>query len=391
MVKKINHLQLGQLVKLYYKQKDIKTNNKMPLIVYGTFGVGKSTIIRDKAIEIASEKGLTFVEWNKINRDEKDKVMSNPENYFCLIDIRLSEFDSSDVKGLPDFTTSNVMSEKGKTEDTIEWKIPLWAKFLCLPKSDGILFFDEINLATPLVISSTYKIIHDRVIGESKINENWLILSAGNKDEDRAYTHELASPVRDRAGEIELTEPSAESWTDWAINNGIDSRIIGFINWKPSNLHLVNFDDGQKFTTERGWARLNTLISGITDYSGLDLVSGTAIGEGIAREFVAFCKIKEAVKLEEIIKNPEILRTITEISIRYFVITALAEKYKDKKLDFEQVLRLSEVLDEMKCAEFVSLLWRLCVKYNPNRFRKDFTTKELNHPLRKKYHHYLVE
>ncbi len=297
------------------------------------------------------------------------------------------------MKGLPDFTSSNVMSEKGSGthEDTIEWKIPLWAKYLSMPKSDGILFFDEINLATPLVISSTYKIIHDRVIGESAINDNWLILSAGNKDEDRAYTHELASPVRDRAGEVELTEPSAESWTDWAVENGIDSRIIGFINWKPSNLHLVNFDDGQKFTTERGWARLNTLINGIDDYSGLDLVSGTAIGEGIAREFVAFCKIKEAVKLEEIIKNPEILRTITEISIRYFVITALAEKYKDKKIDFGQVLKVSEVLDDMKCAEFVSLLWRLCVKYNPNRFRKDFTTKELNHPLRKKYHQYLVE
>ena len=213
-MKKCNHQQLGQLVKLYYKQQDVITKKKLPMIIYGTFGVGKSTIIRDKAIEIAEDRKREFIEWNKISRIKKDEVFKNPKKYFMLVDIRLSEFDSSDVKGLPDFTSSNVMGEKvgdKNIDDSIEWKIPLWAKFLSMPESDGILFFDEINLATPLVISSTYKIIHDRVIGESAINDNWLILSAGNKDEDRAYTHELASPVRDRAGEVELTEPSADS------------------------------------------------------------------------------------------------------------------------------------------------------------------------------------
>ena len=60
MVKKINHSQLGQLVKLYYKQQDVITKKKLPLIIYGTFGVGKSTIIRDKSIEIAEEKNKSL-------------------------------------------------------------------------------------------------------------------------------------------------------------------------------------------------------------------------------------------------------------------------------------------------------------------------------------------
>jgi len=360
MVKQITHLQLNKLVKHYYEKKN-KEGRKNALMIYGTFGVGKSAVVRDSAKEISVKEGRTYCEWNKMTELERENVFKNPEKYFCLIDIRLSEFDSSDIKGLPDYHDN----------DSIIWKVPKWAKFLELENSNGILFFDEINLAPPLVISSTYKIIYDRVINESKINDNWLILGCGNKDEDRAFTHELASPVRDRGGEVELICPSAESWTNWALENDIDSRIIGFINFKPSVLHSVNFDDNQKFTTERGWARVNSLIEGINDYNELDLVCSSAISEGIAREFSAFCKIKELINLEDIIKNPSKLKSVKEIDIKYFIVTALSEKYKAKKIDFKNIIAISEELDKLKNCEFVALFWRLCMRINPKKFKDE--------------------
>ena len=383
MVKKINHKEFKVLIKAYYKQKLID-GRKIPLLVYGTFGVGKSEQVKDTAKEIGEKKGKIPVEWNKLTKEEKEKIYENPENYFILIDIRLSEFDSSDIKGLPDF--------KDDKSESIIWKIPYWAKVLEHPKSDGILFFDEINLATPLVISSTYKIIYDRIINESKINDNWLIIGCGNKDEDRAYTHELASPVRDRGGEVELVPPSCEDWVEWAVKNGIDSRIIGFLNWKPSQLHKVDFEDGQKFTTERGWARASSLINGVDDYDTAELLSSTAIGEGIAIEFISFCKIKELIKLDEIIKNPEKIKEITEIGHKYFIVSSLAELYKSKKeVNFAKIMKVSEVLHNLKNQEFVALLWRLCIKYNPTKFSKEFQEQELNNPLKKEYHKYIVD
>lgn len=386
MVRKVNHKEFGTLIKAYYKQR-LQDGRKIPLLVYGTFGVGKSEVVKETAKDIAEKKGKIFIEWNKATREEKEKISESPKGYFILIDIRLSEFDSSDIKGLPDFK-----KDKDGESDSIVWKIPFWAKILENPESDGVLFFDEINLATPLVISSTYKIIYDRIINESKINENWLIIGCGNKDEDRAYTHELASPVRDRGGELELVPPSQEEWCDWAIKNSVDSRIIGFINFKPSYLHNVNFDDGQKFTTERGWARVSSLINGVEDYDVVELLSSTAIGEGIAREFSSFCKIKEAIKLDEIIKNPELMRSITEIGFKYFIVSALAEQYKTSKVvDFAKIMKFSEVLDSLKNQEFVALLWRLCIKYNPVKFGKEFTEKEINHPLKQKYKEYILD
>lgn len=372
---KITHSELSILIKSYYEKR-------LSLFVYGAFGIGKSFCVRDTAREIATEKKKEFVEWNRLSRKKKQEVYDSPEKFFVLIDERLSEYDSSDIKGLPNFKDG---------QETIEWKIPLWAKFLTLPNSDGLLFFDEINLATPLVISSVYKIIYDRIVNDSPINDNWGIIGAGNREEDRAFTHTLPAPVRDRGGEVELVTPNVDDWTIWATQHNIDSKIIGFLNFKQSSMNKVDFNDGQKFTTTRGWERLSCLIKEKKLGKQFSLVCCSAIGEGIAKEFIAFCKIQEKMKLEDIIKNPDKIREIKDISIKYFLVSAFAEKYKDKKIKFDVIMKASEVLDEIDNPEFVALLWRLSHSYTSDtkRFRKDFSESK-NTKFIEKYGKYLI-
>lgn len=369
---KVTHKELKLLIKEYYKKK-------IALLVFGAFGIGKSFVVRDTAIELAEMRGRKFVEWNKLTAKEKQEVFEYPEKYFVLIDIRLSEYDSSDIKGLPQFKDN---------KETIEWKIPTWAKFLTLENSDGILFFDEINLATPLVISSVYKIIYDRIVNESKINDNWLIIGAGNREEDMAFTHTLPAPVRDRCGEVELVVADVDSWTFWATKNNIGSRIIAFVNFKPSMLFKVDFNDNQKFTTTRGWERLSNLTKEIKDWETFELLCCSAVGEGIAREFVAFCKLQEKLNLEEVIKNPSKIENIEDISIKYLLVTAIAERYKDKKIKFDKVIEVSKVFDKINNAEFVALLWRLCANYTEE-FKKDFLNCK-EEKLINKYSKYII-
>jgi hypothetical protein len=378
MVKQITIKELNFLINEVYNKKD-NSNRKIPMLVYGTFGIGKSQVIRGTAKEIAKKRNREFVDWNRLTKEEKYNVFENPEKYFVLMDIRLSEYDVGDFK-LPDFS---------KDKDTFEWKINLWEKFLTKENSDGILFFDEINLASPSVISSVYKIIYDRVINDSKINEEWLIIGAGNLSNDKAYTHDLAPPVRDRGLEVELTIPNSEDWVDWAIENKIDSRIIGFISFKPSALHNVDFEDKQKFTSPRGWERINTLIKDVEDLKIIDLLTSTAISEGIAKEFLAFCKIKKDIDLENVIKNPKKIKEITEISTKYFIVSALVDKYQEKKIKFDTIKEFTEILDEINNAEFVTLLWRLCFKHNKSQFKKDFVNSKISPKLKEKYGYYL--
>ena len=383
MVKQISHKQLSEVIEQYYNTKD-REGRKNALIVYGSFGLGKSAVIRQKAKAIAESKDKEFREWNRQKNKGRAEIFDNPEKFFVLMDIRLSEYDSSDIKGLPDFKDGR---------DSIEFKPPYWATFLELENSDGILLFDEINLATPLVISSVYKIIYDRVINGGKINDDWLIIGCGNLDTDRAYTTELVPPVRDRGGEVELLNPSVDDWTEWAVENGICKEIIGFVNFKPSTLHRVDFSDNQKYTTERGWERTNTLIQNIIgDYKKLGLIVGTAISEGISKEFVAFCKLKDVVDLDKVVANPKLFASITDIGVRYFVTTSIAEQYKEKKLNFDKVADISYELDLINSKEFVTLLWRMCRKYDTKRFDKDFigSKNPIHQELGSRYGQYLL-
>jgi hypothetical protein len=377
MVLKVNHIELNSLLKEYYERK-------LALFIFGAFGIGKSFAVRDTAKEIAKSKGKEFVEWNKLDKKKKQEVYEYCEKYFVLIDERLSEYDSSDIKGLPNF-------KEGK--DTLDWKVPFWCKLLTKEDGDGVVFFDEINLATPLVISSVYKIIYDRVVGEERVSKNWFILGAGNREEDRAFTHSLPAPVKDRGGEVELVSPSVEDWTEWATSNDVESRIIGFVNFKPSCLYKVDFDDGQKFTTTRGWERLSRLIKDKKVDNIFELLSCSAIGEGVAREFIAFCKLKDKFNIEDILKNPKKLKDIDDISVKYFLISSLSERYmkKEKGLGFDKVMEVSKVLDEIGNAEFVALLWKLCSSYTKEtkQFHNDFL-KSNESKLIDKYGKYII-
>ncbi len=371
IVRKINHEELKELVSVYYK-------NKLALYIRGTFGIGKSQTITEKAKELAKERKREFIDWNRVSKEKKREVYENPEKYFVLIDVRLSEYDSSDIKGLPDFISNG---DKKEAREFIEWRSPFFAKLIAKKESDGILFFDEINNSTPLVMMSCYKIILDRVMNDEAVSGNWLIVGAGNLDTDRAFIHTLPAPLQDRFGESELQVPTIDEWTkNYAIPKRIDGRIIGFLNFEPSNLYKVDFKDNQKFVTPRGWERLNTLIRGVKDYKTMSLVCQTALGEGTAIKFVAFCKIQEKFKLEEFIKNPEKIEKLTdkETDVRYFLVTALAEKYRDKKVKFDTIIKVSKVFERVKNQEFCALLWRMCLGYSPETFKKDFLSCKEN-------------
>lgn len=360
MVFKVNHKRLASIIDIYY-------GKKKALLVYGRFGIGKSRVFKVQGALIAKKRDRIFVEWNKLTEEEKENVFVNSGKFFVFLDVRLSENDPGDIKGIP-----------FREKDYIVWLTQLYSKLLAKPDSDGILFFDEINLAAQLTISSVYKIIYDREIGESKISDNWLIAGAGNTDEDRAHVHTLAPPVRDRGGEVELLPAIPDDWLEWAAQNGIDSRIIGYISWQKTKLWIVDYKDNQKFTTYRGWERVSDLIKDL-GYVGNEelftLITSSAIGEGVAIDFTAFCKIQELVNLDEILKNLDKLKELkNKLDIKFFVLSSIAERYGTKSFDFEKVIKTTKVLDEMEDPDFVALLWKLCINYDKKRFIEEFTS-----------------
>lgn len=339
-MKCVNHKQLSVLSKEAYKKK-------MPLFIWGTMGIGKSDSIRNTAKEIAKDKGLKF--------NEDSSKMSDKE-CFSVIDIRLSQMDLSDLRGLPKFDEST---------KTTRWYYPNF-----LPSGgQGILFLDELNLAVPTVQATAYQLILNRCIGDYHLPDGWIVISAGNRLEDRANVFETPAPLNNRFLHIELATPDIDEWIDWSVANNIDTRISTFLKFKPSLLYKFDKTTKDKaFPTPRTWAFCSEMISDkdAKDKDKMEILVASCIGEATAMEFVAWLSLHDKLDIDAILKNPLEVKLPSEINLIYAMVSGVLEKYKKDKKLLKPIVQLATRFQP----EFAVLMLKLIKVHNP-RFVQD--------------------
>lgn len=369
-MKCVNHKELKQIAKTHYYKK-------IPLTVYGCFGVGKSEVIKETAKEIAKEKKKEFIEWNYIGDEEKRGLIKNSKNKFVFCDLRISQMDPSDIKGLPTFV-----------DGFTEWKIPLM--FKVFNKADGIIFFDEINTASPMMMNACLQIIHDRCVGDVALSKDVAIFGAGNRGTiDRSSTFDEPYPLRDRKSEVELNPPTVEDWCDdFAFEKQVDNRIISFLVWKPSRLLNVDFKSKDKPTTPRGWYQASELIKEVDNEEELDLLLSGRVGEAVAIELLTFIKLKEKINVEDIIRNPKKVKDIQEISLKYSLLSTISEYYRKHKKR-ETLEKIGEITTYLQ-AEFGVLLLRMTRAIDSNFFRSELPKTKIYSKIAKNFARYLL-
>lgn len=99
--------------------------NRLPLYLWGRPSTGKTSAIRQFAMDKAKDLGLEYSE---------DKF--GPK-YFTMKVITLSQFDSPDLRGMP--SVNDIEGGGQVTEFVPTAELPR--------EGQGILFFDEMNLA----------------------------------------------------------------------------------------------------------------------------------------------------------------------------------------------------------------------------------------------------
>ena len=349
---KVTHNELKEDIGVAYA-------TKTPLFVWGGVGIGKSETIRQVAKEIAKIEKLELSE----NPNEKGK--------FGFLDVRISQLEPSDLRGLP---------IQDLESGTTRWLFPNW-----LPKnkdSKGILFFDELNLSPPSIQAVVFQLILDRKIGDYTLPSGWVIISAGNRIEDRCNVFDMSSALCNRFIHLELQTPSINDWTNWATKNNIDSRIIAFLNFKADSLYKADDKIKQKsFPTPRSWTFCSRLIEGKKQDKATDRLIASAVGEGTAREFVGFLRLQTKINIADILKNPKQVEKIKEVDLKYVLIGTISEKYKAKPSIFEQILPLCDYLE----AEFSILLLRFLKNSNPTNFKTKITNSKKGIELLNKY------
>src|SRR5690606_22423796 len=137
------------------------------------------------------------------------------------IDIRLSQLEPSDLRGIP-----------FRSGDTVQWAVPAMLPDALRHGPRGILFLDEITSAPPSVSAAAYQLILDRRLGEYRVPDGWAIFAAGNRQGDRGVTYAMPAPLANRFTHYEV-EVNLDDWVDWAHSEDIDSRVIAFLRFRP--------------------------------------------------------------------------------------------------------------------------------------------------------------
>lgn len=356
MSKIVSHLELKNFVeKVYY--------DSVSSFIHGGIGIGKSETINKVAKKIAKDKGKAFVDWNRISDKEKRELLKeeNIEKSFVFCDIRASQSAPEDLKGLPNFS-----------ENFVDWKPNLIFKVLSNTKASGILFFDELNLATPSVMSALYQIVLDRCIGEISFPKSVVPIACGNRIEDRGNISELPAPLSNRFVHLELRPPTIDEFTDYGLNNGkmYDSRIISFLQFKPSRIYLYDSKNKDKsFPTPRMWSVTNKLIKDVTDLDLMEILVSSSVGEATAIEFIAFLKLQQKIDVEDLIRHPEKVKEIKEIDLKYSLLSAITE-YFNRHKQADTLKSIVLICNGME-AEFSVLLLRLIKSSDKSFFLKE--------------------
>ena len=267
-----------------------------PIFIWGPPGIGKSDIV--------SQITNTF-------EDSK------------LIDIRLSLWDPTDIKGMPYYAAN---------DNTMKWAPPMELPDAAMAKKYKtiVLFLDEMNSAAPAVQAAAYQLILNRRVGTYVLPDNVLIVAAGNRDADKGVTYRMPAPLANRFVHLEL-KVDFDDWFQWATENKIHTDVVGYLTFSKKDLY--DFDPkspSRSFATPRSWSFVSELLEDDDDENTTtDLVSGS-VGEGLAVKFMAHRKM--ASKLpnpSEILKGKVTELETKEISAMYSLTVSLCYELKE--------------------------------------------------------------
>jgi len=123
----------------------------------------------------------------------------------------------------------------------------------------------------------------------------------------------------------------AETWLEWADQQGIAEEIRAFIRFRPNLLHDFDPKKSEKaFPSPRSWEFAARIIAASPEPEvELGLLKGT-VGPGAAAEFAGFSRMfRQLPDPDEIIGNPETAIVPEDPATLYALCEALSKKAGD--------------------------------------------------------------
>lgn len=224
------------------------------------------------------------------------------ENNWSLVVIDGNLLKEGEIGGLPTVESYSVVNNEGMQ---VERKTTVYAVHTKLREIDEaiergqtvLLFIDEINRCEHTVQQELMNLILNREINGYKLHDQVKILAAMNPSSKYGVDFDDYQVVdMDTAQENRFVWLNMESdhvqWTKWAIDAGIEQKVVEFISTFPEYLNRRNEDDIR--ATPRSYERVSKSYKFYKEKEGsiprtvfLNVIQGN-IGKVLAQEFMSF-------------------------------------------------------------------------------------------------------
>jgi hypothetical protein len=299
---------------------------RLPLLVTGAPGVGKSDIISQSAHEA-----------------QADLIISHP-----------AVADPTDFKGLPwpvqgaDSATFLPFGELSKAINAT--RSTVW-------------FFDDLGQASPAVQAACMQLFLARRVNGHVLPDCVTFVGATNRRTDRAGVSGILEPVKSRFAAIVELEADTDSWCQWAFNHSVSPTLIAFLRFKPDMLcAFAATADLTNSPVPRTWghvAKLEALnLSPIIESAAF----AGAVGEGAAIEYIAFRKMARSLtSIDAILLNPDKVKIPSNIDELYATTIGLASRANET--NFPRIATYANrLVTEVDKGEFAALLVRDAIR-----------------------------
>jgi hypothetical protein len=224
---------------------------------------------------------------------------------------------------------------------------------------NSTLHLDELPNAPKQNQNVALQVSLERRVGEWVAPENTFIILSGNSQSDRCHVEKLSSALANRVMFINLV-PDLDDWCEWALDNGVDVRVIAFLRFRPDLLHSFDpqkWDGEGGFASPRSWEAASRLIQKDPPASVRVPMLEGILGAGPAAEFGAFLDTYEQLpSIDAILLDPSGAEVPETPSPRYAVCAALSQRVTGKNFG-----RILAYLDRLPM-EFTTFGVRLAYK-----------------------------
>ena len=311
------------------------------------------------------------------------------DNNWTLITIDGNLLKEGEIGGLPTIESYMAINSNG---EKIEKKTTVYAVHNKLREIDEeinagrsvLLFIDEINRCEHTVQQELMNLILNREINGYKLQDNVKILAAMNPSSKYGSDFDYQVVDMDAAQENRFVwlnmEPDYNQWIKWAIDAGIESKVIEFISTFPEYLHKINDEDVR--ATPRSYERVSKTYKMYKEQQDtiprsvfVNVIKGN-VGKVIAEEFVSFVESNHSplISFDDVFSgeylNEDVIETIKNESHTRLYISAmnilktLENKINEDENSIFLVNRFVEFLGQYPIDLMVGIMKDMKISYN---------------------------